>query len=462
MTQAPLSSRSTHLRAVPPQAPAASPKPAPPETPPSPKSAKGLRGSGRRWLWLGGTLFGLSCLSLLSVAHRVTGPGEVSATQAAVEIVSMPAPGGTVERVTVSANQTVNANRTIATLQIDSLLDRHTQLEHQIIQTKATLESRRQQITQRQAELREAIAQTATAQQAVDQLHQQVNSPLPEVQGWQGEIAAAQSEIAGLQSTLEIESDKIANVRPAVESGALSQHFFTDLQAQQVQIQNQIAQRQGQIAAKQAQINALTTNKQLGLSQAQATLAERQARQQSAQQAVQSAIAEYTAQAELLLAQETELQDLEARLEQTELLQTSIAGTVITPQQDIDQLQGRYLAAGEPMIAVMNPDKLTVDMWVRQEDRDLIALGMTAEFRPQSGRWEHYPAVVETIAAQTEFHETEQKPMLRVQLRLQAASQPLQLNSTGTARIVAEPMPIYQKVKREFLKVVPLQKLLAF
>jgi len=407
-------------------------------------------------------VLGLGGLSLLPVAHRVTGPGEISATQEALEILSMPAPGGTVEDVLVSANQTVMANRPIATLQIDSLLDRRTQLDQQIIQTKAALESRRQQISQRQAELREAIAQTTTAQQAVDQLEQQVNGALPEVQGWQGEIAAAQSEIEGLQITLATASDEIEDVLPAVESGALSRRFLADLQTQQVQIQNQIAQRQGQIAAKQAQIDALTMNKQVGLSQAQATLAERQARQQSAQQAVQSAGAEYAAQEELLLAQEAELQELDDRLDQTALLQSGIAGTVITPQQEIDQLQGRYLAAGEPILAVMNPEKLTVDMWVRQEDRDLIAPGMTAEFRPQSGRWERYPAVVETIAAQTEFHETEQKPMLRVQLRLQAASQPLQLNSTGTARIVAEPMPIYQKVKREFLKVVPLQKLLAF
>lgn len=173
-------------------------------------------------------------------------------------------------------------------------------------------------------------------------------------------------------------------------------------------------------------------------------------------------MAEATAQEQVVLLEADDVTRQQAQLADLQVLRTTITGTVITPQPDIDALRGRYVEPGQPILEVANPGQFTVEAWVRQEDRDLLREGMVAEFRPQSGEWESYPAVVATVSPRTEFNETEQKPMVRVTLRLEQADPHLQLNATGTARIQTGTLPIHAKVRREFLKVVPLQKLWAF
>lgn len=464
-------SRPTQLRAVPPHPPSAGSQMTATTAPassnsadqPQPEVISQHRGSRHRWLIAGGAVVGLGCLSLLPLTHRVNGPGEISATQDAFETISMPASGGSISAITVHANQSVSANTPVAILTLETLEDRLSQIQQQEVQAAAIVEGRRQEIARRQSDLREAQARETTAEQEVARLQAEVQGQVwPEAVGWHGEMAALRSEVSGLQQNLETIATQIDGVQFAVEQGALARRALEDLEVQQVQLRNQIAQRQGQIAAKGSQVEALAFSKETTLQQAIAQLTERRAHRHSVEQSVASAIAEYAAQAESLQAIEQETARLEQRLVEEEMLYTTIPGTVITPQQEIDALRGRYVEPGKPLLAIMNPEKLTVDMWVRQEDRDLISPGMTAEFRPQSGRWESYLAVVETVAAQAEFNEQEQKPMLRVTLRLEEADVLLQLNTTGTARIVTESMPIYRKIIREVLKVVPLQKLLAF
>ncbi len=459
----------TRLRAVPPVAPSAAPAAPPTSGPEAAPVAPSQgtdpvpnRGSGRRSLLLIAAVVGLGGMSLIPLPHRINGPGEVIATEEAFEKISMPASGGTITAVQISTNQGVTPDTPLVQLQIDTLESQLSHAQQQQTQALAALESRRQQILQRRSELNEALAQQRSAQGEVARLQQDLQGGMPEVQGWQGEIAALQAEITGLQATLDSVTQHQQEVLPAVEAGAIARNHLRELQAQATQLENQIAQKQGQISAKQAQIAALYHQRRTTLVQAEAALGERQARQQTVNQGIQSALEEYGVQEQLALTQLGEVARLETRLGQYQTLHPTITGTVITPQQEIDALRGRYLEPGQPILEVMNPEQLTVDVWVRQEDRDLLAAGMAAEFRPQSARWESYPAVVETIAARTEFNEAEQKPMVRVTLRLESPDHTLQLRATGTARIATGTLPIYRKVSREFLKIVPLQKLWAF
>ncbi|NEQ34184.1 MAG: HlyD family efflux transporter periplasmic adaptor subunit [Leptolyngbya sp. SIO4C5] len=466
MTATPTPQTPIRLRAVTPAAQPSSshvPEPTKQEKAERAGSTKPRQGSGRRgWMAAGGAI-ALASLSFIPLPHRVTGPGEVAATQNAFEKISMPASGGTIQEVFVTTNEPVTANAVVARLKIDSLEGQLAQARQEATQSLALLESRRQQINLRQGELNETSAQVATAQQEVDRLQAELSSGTPPaVQGWRGEISALEAEIVGLQEERETLSQRMAKARPALEAGAIAQIEFDGWQVQRTQLQNQIVSKQGQIAAKQAQIDSFYQDKQGALTQAKGALAERQATLQAVTQARQSAVEEHQAQQQLVDQQREEVVRQQTQLADYEVLRTTIAGTIITTQQEIDALRGRFLEPGQPILEVMNPDELTVDVWVRQEDRNLVQEGMAAEFRPQSGQWERYPAVVATVSARTEFNEAAQKPMIRVTLRLEQADSGLQLNTTGTARIQTGSLPVYAKVSREFLKVVPLQKLWAF
>lgn len=470
MTATPTPQPPIRLRAVPPVSP-----PPPPSTAPTAGNLVGpqqsqpavpsqpYRGSGRRW-WMAATAaIALGGVSLMPLPHRVTGPGEVAATENAFEKIAMPASGGTVREVLVRANHPVTANTAVVLLEIDSLEDQLAQTQQQETQGLTLLESRRQQIALRQGELNEAATRVATAQREVERLQNNLSNGIPPaVQGWRGEIAALETEIAGLQGEVATLNQRMERAQAAVAAGAIAQTELDGWQAQRTQLQNQIAAKQGQITAKHAQIESFYQDQQGALTQAQGQLAERQANLQSLNQASQAAVAEYEAQEQLVTLQRDEVTRQQAQLADYQVLQTTISGTVITTQQEIDGLRGRYLTPGQPILEVMNPEELTVDVWVRQEDRDLVQAGMAAEFRPQSGQWERYPAVVATVAARTEFNEAAQKPMIRVTLRLEQADPDLQLNTTGTARIHTGSRPLYEKMSREFLKVVPLQRLWAF
>jgi multidrug resistance efflux pump len=449
-------------RPAPADPPAQGPPPAAPsETGPT-RAAQPDRGSGRRWLIAAGGAIALVGLSFVPLPHRVTGPGEVAATENAFEKIAMPASGGTIREVLVTTNHPVAADAAVVLLEIDSLEDQLAQAQQQETQGLTLLESRRQQITLRQGELNEAATRVTAAQQEVARIHNELSGTPPAVQGWQGEIAALESEIAGLQEQMQTLTNRIGRAQEAVAAGAISQAELEGWQAQQTQLQNQIAAKRGEITAKQAQIDSFYQDKQGALAQAQGQLNERQATVQSLTQATQSAVEEFQVQEQAVILQQDEVLRQQAQLADYQVLRATISGTVITTQQEIDGLRGRYLAPGQPILEVMNPEQLTVDVWVRQEDRDLVREGMAAEFRPQSGQWERYPAVVATVAARTEFNEAAQKPMIRVTLRLEQADPDLQLNTTGTARIHTGSRPLYEKMSREFLKVVPLQKLWAF
>ena len=458
------------LRAVPPSgtpSQRSTPRPAdltPPASPgaESTPAVKPNRGSGRRWLNAAGAVVGLGCISLVPMPQRVTGPGEVMTTGNAFEKVFMPDSGGTLSEILVTTDQPVTAHTAIALLDINSLENQLVQTEQQHTQGLAQLTRYRQQVPLRQGEVEIAASRVATAQQEVNRLQTELSRTPPAVQGWQGEIAALNAEIAGLQGQAQLITDRIERAQEAIEAGAVSQIEADGWLAQQSQLHNQIAAKQGQITAKQAQIEGFYQDKQAELNQAQAQLAEQQAAVQATQQGVQAAAAEATAQEQLTSLQAEELVRQQDQLADLQVLRTTITGKVVTSQQEIDGLRGRYIEPGQLILEVVNPAQLTVDVWVRQEDQDLVQVGMAAEFRPQSGEWERYPAEVITVSPRAEFNEAAQKPMVRVTLRLVQADPSLQLNATGTARIQTEALPMYAKLRREFLKVVPLQKLWAF
>ncbi|NJN22809.1 MAG: hypothetical protein HC812_18590 [Leptolyngbya sp. RL_3_1] len=338
------------LRAVPPSGASSqrsTPRPADATPLTSPKAestpaVKPNRGSGRRWLIAAGAVVGLGCISLVPMPQRVTGPGEVITTGNAFEKVFMPDSGGTISEILVTTDQPVTPHTAIALLDITSLENQLVQTEQQHTQGLAQLQRYRQQVPLRQGDVAIAASRVATAQQTVNRLQTELSGTPPAVQGWQGEIAALEAEITGLQRNLQPLTETIALAIPAVEAGAVSREELRGLQAQQTQLQNQIVTKQGQITAKQAQIEGFYQDKQAELSQAQAQLAEQQAAVQATQQGVQAAAAEATAQEQLTSLQTEELVRQQDQLADLQVLRTTITGKVVTSQQEIDGLRALY------------------------------------------------------------------------------------------------------------------------
>ncbi len=445
-------------------------QPAPKQSEPTPdsapaKSSSSTLSSYHRWLMLGGITVGLGLLSIIPLPHRVSGAVNVTATDDAYRLVSMPI-SGTVQKVLVSMDESVRSGDPVALIQSDELDSKIAEAEIQQQQSQATLEAKRQEANHKQAELQEANVRELAMQQRVSDLNQELaqmaQGTAPDVQTIQAEVTALQQEVGNLQSML----NQMQQVRPtsqlqaAVDDGAVSSSEYIQIQQNQLNLQNTLQQKQGQIQSRLAQIATLRQQKQSELLQLQGSLTELQAARESARQNLQNILTEIAAQERIVTFQTQELARQQAQRTANQTLHADITGTVVTSLEDLDHLQGRYVQAGETILEIVDLDELTAYVWIRQEDSELVKPGMTVQYRPQSGDWQNYTATVHKVSPRAEFSETHQKPMVRVTIQIENRDRALQPGTTGNARIEIGSMPIYQKISREVLKLVPIGKLI--
>ena len=413
----------------------------------------------QRWLIMSGLGLGLGAISFIAIPNHVQGSVEVESTAGARDFVYMQI-SGTIQELLVQANATVEPNQPVARLNSDELEQEIAEAKIAQEQARSILEAKQQQLPMAQARLNEALVTETASRQQTERLQREFaqtagGTPPPQIRELENEITGIKSEIVGLKDNLQIVESTISDYQAAVPDGAIARNVLRDAERQQATLQSTIATKESQVRAKVEQIATIQKNLQEELEQLQSEVSRKVAARQSAQQEVEAVAADIQTQRRL---EETLGEEFKRQQDKQQhlMLRAKQGGTVIT--DSLDQLRAKKLQAGDPVLEVVNLKQLTANVKIRQEDSDLVQKGALVKFRPREAGIRDYTATVQAIAPVVQLDESRQKRMLTVRILIDNDDNRLRPGVTGDARIETESIPIYQKLQREFLKLVPIGK----
>lgn len=411
------------------------------------------------WLILG-VLVAIGGLGFLSVPQSVTGNAEITSTPNARQTVTMPM-AGRVE-ILVPPNHSVERNQPIALVKSEDFNKDLAEVTQKFEQVQSEVGLSQQQLGPIQSQFQEALAREAASRQKTDFLQQQLSQLSqgtlpPQMQELERGQAGIKSEIAGLQSELNFVSERLRRYESLSQMGAIPRNHVEDLQQKQSILQEQIREKNHQVEAKTAQIATVKQNLEQQLRQQQAENAQMVAAVQSAMQQVKQAAANVKIRQQVAAGMTQEFKRIQNR-QQDLVVRAQTAGTVVTP--DLDQLNNQFLAAGSKVLEIVDLQQLTVTVLVKPEDAPLVHVGDKVTFRPQGMGLNSYTGTVQSkdIDPVVQSDGVQHPPTVAVRVSLNQGDNLLRPGMPGYAHIEAEPLRLYQKVQREFVKLVPVGK----
>lgn len=457
-------SHSSPLKVVPPvtrnDEPAAFKEPSsvasPTTTPTLPNSVR----ISTRWLAVGAIGVGLAGIGLIPLPHYVTGSAEVISTQKARQTVTMPVRG--LVMLSVEPNQTVQPGQLIAQVKSEELEDKIAAAAIALEQAQNTRVEATQKLNLAQSQLQVVSTEEQNAQKQVDKSRAELDriargNRLPEIRQLESEIDGLNSEMAGYRQQLALVEAEIQDYSPLAEQGALPRSTLRALMKEQATLMARVEETHSGVAGKSHAIAGIVEQHQDELERAQRQLAQTQAARVSAQAVV---VAQQTAvaSAQQMVEQFSEqLQRFEHSQQQLELRATT-TGTVV--RSDLDLLHRRHLEAGEEILSIVDLTHLSAAVQVRQEDAALVKTGLSVTFHPRNAERQSYAAQVQErdIAPVVRVEETQQQRAMMVRILIDNQDAQLRPGEKGTAHIAVGKMPIYQKLQREFLRLVPIER----
>jgi hypothetical protein len=128
---------------------------------------------------------------------------------------------------------------------------------------------------------------------------------------------------------------------------------------------------------------------------------------------------------------------------------------------DLDKLNNQFLSAGSKILEIVDLQQLTVAVLVKPEDAPLVHIGDKVTFRPQ-GTVSSYTGTVQSkndIDSLVQSDGVQHPPMVAVRVSLNhQRDNLLRPGLPGYAHIETKSLWLYQKLQREFVKLVPVGK----
>lgn len=135
------------------------------------------------------------------------------------------------------------------------------------------------------------------------------------------------------------------------------------------------------------------------------------------------------------------------------ILTAEQAGTVL--DDDLDLKLGQEVTPETALLRIARLDQLTANVQVKEEELTYFNEGAEVTFRPTSAKLTPYDAVVDKILYDVTPDATQQRRLATVRVVIDNSDQQLLPGSGGYAKIFSEWIPLYQRVGREILKLVP-------
>jgi multidrug resistance efflux pump len=436
----------------------------------------------QKWTILGAVALSLGGIAYIPLPNYVTGQTQITSREDARQLITMPMSGRV--QIHVKIRDRIQPGDLIAEVHSDELNNQITRAEQELEQAKLNLNTARQELGLVQSKLQaaqnnESIARDRKVRQETDlmnaktspqvqRLDQEKAGIKEEINIIEAEIFSIQADITGLQGQLVAANKKVQAYQKAVGEGAAPARMLWEMEAEQETIAAAIAQKQAQIEAKQNQIqqkhtftaakseqvNEVIKQFQDSFYRYEDELAQVTAQTQTAQQEVKAATEKIQSQQQLIAKLNDDLTQLKQQRKDLKFYATT-AGTVTTEKLDLKN--NSYLNFGDEILSIVNLSDLTAEVHIRQEDKDLVREGATANVYRQ-GDTNRYTAIVENINPVIQLSEKQQKPMLTVQILIDNEQQSLLPGVEGYAHIKTRSLRVYQKVGHEFNKLFNLGK----
>lgn len=402
-----------------------------------------------------GVIAGVGALGFMPVSTSVNGNAEVTSTEKARQNVTMPISGKL--EITVSSNTQVKVGQLLALIKSEEVNKDIAESTRIADQFQSDSDLSQSQISHAELKLKEALARQETSHQETAFLQQQLNQGnlLPQIQDLQSQQEGIRSEIDALESSLNSINGRLNRYQEVIKAGLIPHNQIEDLEQQKNGLSQQIEQKHSLIKSRSAQIEAVKQNLQQELIQKQAEENQTVAAVQSAQQQVEQAKATVLIMQKVANKRAVELKKVQKRTEDLELRAT-INGTVIT--KDLDKKNNQYAQLGSPILEIVDLKKPMLSVQVKTEDIHLVRKGQIVTFRPQGRGLLSYTGTVEKISPVASSEGVQHPPMFTVDATINSADNLSLQGLPGHAHIEVDSILLYQKLQREFEKLVPIHK----
>ncbi|MDJ1180060.1 HlyD family efflux transporter periplasmic adaptor subunit [Roseofilum sp. BLCC_M91] len=418
-------------------------------------------------------------LSQLEVNTVVRGKGKFAPLPGNRHSVYLEEPGRIVNFM-VKNEDKVKPGTILAEVQNEDLKD-------EIVDEKLKLQEEQSKLTSARERILILMAQKSEAEQRVRAIERQVqeaeddvnrlssSSPPPEIQSITHEIAAMDRQIAGLEKAIyhrdrrmEGLQKQIDDAEDAIAVRALSRNYQTDLEERIQMLQEESAMNDARISeliahqlSKQAEIASIGQNLERQLENIQDELRMEEDRLATVIQELESAEQEKLAQEAIVRMRQETIESMQAQQDKNKTLKAEHEGTIFA--ENLSENKGKWLERHEQILEIVNIDRLEARILVDQADADLLQPlnhAESAEVKLKRMQPGYKPQTVElsdikTVAQPDPSQTTKQ---LVLTATVENFEQRELVNGEFYADIPVGTMPLYERVRREGIKVLKLRQ----
>ena len=431
-------------------------------------------------------LIGLGLASQIPVPTNIQAEGQLEALPDSDHYqVIYPQNDSVITEFLVQPNQSVTVDDPIAKISSDSkstedLREKIANNQARFDEAISGFKAESVQLNTREAKVNEASQWEAALRRQVEEDSQKIvqingGSPPPEIEKINQDIAALeaningwQSEINGDRDNLNILQKQIERAKPLLEQGVIARNQVDNMEMQARTIKSEIDTKQSknqeiesQIAGKKQEIVAVIQKKEDDLKQHQDELANAIAQSKTATVELEAARKGVESRIPLVNTLKNELtrQQNTQQTNQILTLRAKKPGIIVT--QDFQKLVGKTMQAGEKVLEIADLSKLRVVLSVRQEDSDIVNKGakVTLHFKePGLSTRSISIEQIYRVMQPDPSDPSQQKQVLKATAVIENTENRLLPGGKIYAHIEGEKMPIYQKIRRELLKLFNVRK----
>jgi putative peptide zinc metalloprotease protein len=389
----------------------------------------------------------LSLISLIPTSFDVGGSVELETRQGARAIVRTPM-AGIITKIYVQPRETVQPGQILA--QLSSLeLDREiATIEQQLIQAHQVLDTAQKQRIRAEAQLVEvqAIAEAMIAKTRRESLRAKALTQgklTPDIQVLNTQRQRLQERIPELQ-------EKLQRYHQLYKQGAISRNRRDEVESELHNVEsNLVAKTQEIAAAKQNQTDTASDLQTDTASQLAAI---------DASEMIATAESQMITQQQAIATLKNRLSELKT-LKQNLTLRSPIAGVILT--NDLDLRQNQELKPTEDfLLEIAELSSLTATVDIKEEDLEYVENHKPVTFRPRQAKLRPYTATVQRILPKIHHEPSQPQPIAQVEIVVDNSDGKLYPGATGYAKIYSERIPLYQRLGRELMRLVPLERFL--
>ncbi len=448
--------------------------PPPPVAASKPQAASKSSFPVLQWLVVGGILTAAAWVAQQPVPNSVRADARLEPAPDSYQVVYMEIPG-TLSQFLVKPGKQVEKDEPVALISTEEMAGDISDARARFEEVVSGIESSAGRVATYNSKVSEAKVQEAAVSRQVEELRQELNllsagTPPPEIDRLYREIDSLRSRIQELQGQIEVrkallktEEDKISRYEELLTVGAIPQNEWEEVQksaitlkGEMASLDSQIQQVESQIAAKQSEIGAASKTKSERLKELEDILSDRRAAVQTAEGELKAAQAEAESRVPLLKTLEQELTRKQVKQQNHSVLKAKTGGLVIS--SDFYKFVGKTMQPGEEVMQIADLSKLVGIVEVSQEDSDLVKVGAAVTFYPVEPGFAPYKTHIEKVDLVMQSDPSQQKKLLAVRAIVDNSQKRLTLGSKVYAEIESQPIPVYEKVRREFMKVFNFRK----